>query len=97
MSKIGHIDIPATEITIKQLNDYSKQLDDFKKYLDSEVDSLGQVHLDQNFKKFYDYFQKFWPEIVVFKKEIDKFNEFLWAKKEFINEEYAKLGIKLPH
>jgi len=96
-SKTGHIDVPATEIAIKKLNHYSEQLDAFKKQLDSEVQSLGQIQLDPNFEKFYKYFQEFWPEIVKFKKDIERFNSFLSAKKEFINQEYNKIGIKKPN
>lgn len=93
--KTGHLDIPATEIAIKQLNHYSEQLDIFKKELDNEVAKLQSVHLDPNFDKFYKYFNEFWPEIVKFKKEIDKFNGYLFSQKELINKNYNTIVIKL--
>lgn len=92
--KTAHISVDAVQVCTGKLKAYSDQLDAFKKHLDQEVQTLGQVHLDQNFGKFYKYFQEFWPEIVKFKKDIEKFNQYLHGKKDFINNEYNKIAIK---
>jgi len=94
MSNSGILRIKAAEIAISQLNHYSEQLDNFKKLLDAEVSKLSDVHLDPNFEKFYKYFEEYWPEIIKFKKDIEKFNSFLISKKDFINNEYNKIEIK---
>jgi len=92
--KTGHVDIPATEIAIKKLENYSDQLDVFKKQFDNQVQILGQFQLDPNFEKFHKYFQEYWPEIVEFKKEINRFNAYLRTKKKFMDQEYNKIAIK---
>ena len=94
--KTSHIEKGAVGACTTKLKLYSDQLDAFKKGLDQKVADLGQVHVDQNFGKFHKYYTDFWPEIEAFKKDIEKFNAYLFSKIDLINNEYEKIVVKKP-
>jgi hypothetical protein len=81
---------------IDSLNNYSLQLKTFyDKTVQAFVD-LGDFHQDQNYVKYEQYFNEFWPQIEIFRTEIERFNQYLIDKKEYILKEVLTISINKP-
>ncbi|MBS9783540.1 MAG: hypothetical protein KGV46_03200 [Pasteurella sp.] len=82
----SYVTVPALKLGIEHLGKYAEQLSGFDKHIREAADRLGDSNKDQNYEKFMDYFDEFWPKIMEFRKDVLEFNEFLNYKKKFIED-----------
>ncbi len=89
----SHVTIPALKLGIEHLGKYAEELGKFDTHIKSAASELGNSNRDQAYDKFMDYFDEFWPTILVFKTDVLEFNKFLEDKKKEI-EAYNDIDIK---
>jgi hypothetical protein len=86
----AHAEIPSIKVGIEKLNEFSASLERLHKSTVSRVDKLSESHKDQNFKKFEEKFETFWPTLLEFVGKNNDYVKHLQGKIKFIEEEYDK-------
>lgn len=92
----SHITTDAVTPCIDSLNQYNEELKSFYDKTITSFTDLGDSHKDQNYERFEEYFNDFWPVIEQFRSEVERFNGYLVEKSDFIRNVYNEVSIKKP-
>lgn len=92
----SHITTDAVTPCIDSLNQYSEELKSFYERTITSFNNLGDTHKDQNYSKYEQYFNDFWPLIEEFRTEVERFNQYLIEKSNYISNVYNEVSIKKP-